>query len=102
MRIQDIKPEDYAHLAGLLSLTRGRIFSVEQLQAARRGLKIWHTQVAVQDDEGIVGTYALSQSESDGDARKLQVPLGGQQPLQTARWHSGVYTRKIERLETRG
>ena len=69
MMIRDIKAEDYSQLASLLSTTRGRSFSVEQLKKAGRGLKIWHTQVAIHENDGIVGTYVLSQSESDGDGR---------------------------------
>jgi GNAT superfamily N-acetyltransferase len=69
MMIRDIKPEDYAQLAELLSLSRGRPFSIEQLKKAGRGLKIWHTRVAVQVNDCLVGTCALSQGESDGNGR---------------------------------
>ena len=69
MIIRKIEAKDYNQLAMLLSLSRQRPFSVEQLQKAGCGLKLWQIRVAVQGGDNIVGTYALSQSESDGNGR---------------------------------
>ena len=69
MMIRNIRTEDYPQLAALLSLSRQRPFTSEQLQRAGRGSKIWHGHVAVQDGDHIVGIYVLSQSESDENGR---------------------------------
>jgi GNAT superfamily N-acetyltransferase len=101
MMIRDIKPEDYAQLAELLSLSRGRPFSIEQLKKAGRGLKIWHTQVAVQDNNCVVGTYALSQGESDGHGRyQLHVDVHPDQQRQGI--GTALYQDAVQFAQTNG
>jgi GNAT superfamily N-acetyltransferase len=101
MIIRDIKAEDYAQLAEMLSLSRERPFSAEQLQKAGRGLKIWHTRVAVQDGDHIFGTYVLSQSESDGDGR-YQINIDVQPQQQRQGIGTALYQDAVKFAQTNG
>ena len=101
MIIREIQAEDYPQLASLLSAARGRPFSVEQLQKAGRGLKIWHTQVAVQESDGIVGTYILSQYESDENGRyQLHIDVHPDQQRQGI--GTALYENAVQFAQTNG